>query len=288
MKKILIRLFVSVLVFSMIAVSGAEETPPKITPLQLSVWNPVQLAPDDWDVWGLRLNMLYGMNRDLYGLDVGVFNLVRRDFAGIQAGIANLTGTESGRAFTGIQMGVANFVTLSGTRSSVARGLQLGFVNGGDKMSGLQAGFLNLALSELKGLQIGSLNDAESLVGIQIGFLINSSRETMAGVQVGFVNWGGMDPDIIRLMESHNPTMATFAKNMPSGECCGLQVGLVSAVYSSMCGVQIGLGNYAAEMHGLQFSIVNIASTMTGVQIGLVNIIKESPVAFFPVVNAHF
>lgn len=75
MKKILNRLFVLVLVFAVIDVSGAEETPTKITPLQLSVWNPVQLVPDDWDVWGLRLNLPYGMNRDLYGLDVGVFNL---------------------------------------------------------------------------------------------------------------------------------------------------------------------------------------------------------------------
>ena len=232
MKKILNRLFGLVLVFWVLNVSGAEETPPKITPLQLSIWNPVQLAPDDWDVWGLRLNMLYGMNRDLYGLDVGVFNLVRRDFAGIQAGIANLTGTESGRAFTGIQVGVANLSTLSGAGSSGARGLQLAPIcNIVGKMSGLQVGFLNFA-DELGGLQIGTLNLAESLAGIQIGFVMNSS--------------------------------------------------------SSMRGVQLGFSNRAADMHGLQFALVNIADNMTGVQIGLVNVIKESPVAFFPIINAHF
>jgi hypothetical protein len=32
------------------------------TPVQVSLWNPVQIFPEDQDVSGLRLNILYGKN----------------------------------------------------------------------------------------------------------------------------------------------------------------------------------------------------------------------------------
>jgi len=73
MKKMLSRLFGLVLMFAVLDAFGAEKTPIRFTPLQLSIWNPVQLAPADWDVSGLRLNL---PSKDYCGLQAGLFNVL--------------------------------------------------------------------------------------------------------------------------------------------------------------------------------------------------------------------
>ncbi|MEI8079023.1 MAG: hypothetical protein WCH61_05265 [bacterium] len=43
-------------------------------PVQLSLFNPVQVPGDHYSVIGLRLNLLYGKSHEMSGLDLGVFN----------------------------------------------------------------------------------------------------------------------------------------------------------------------------------------------------------------------
>ena len=42
------------------------------TPLQLSLWEPVQLFPEDFDVYGIRLNLAYGSNKSVAALTPGL------------------------------------------------------------------------------------------------------------------------------------------------------------------------------------------------------------------------
>lgn len=156
------------------------------TPLQLAIWNPVQLAPEDIDVLGLRLNLLCGENRDVYGIDAGLINSLTRDMIGIQGGLMNINRGE----MIGIQIGLDNIVgklpPLGGTyRTSTPKtigacGIQLGAINAvypRGMMSGIPAGIINVA-DKIHGLQIGIINCANDMTGIQIGLLnYNDSAE---------------------------------------------------------------------------------------------------------------
>ena len=79
--------------------------------------------------------------------------------------------------------------------------------------------------------------------------------------------------------------------NLPyagSADIEGLDIGIVNISRSNADALQIGLYNDVYNMRGLQIGIVNVAGRMEGVQIGLANIIRNSDVAFFPVVNFWF
>jgi hypothetical protein len=80
--------------------SGAQEKP-----IQLSFIGPtMQLVDDDADIKGLRLNLIYGINRNVTGLDYGLVNRVRGDLKGFQG---SLVGLAEG-SFTGWQHNVIN------------------------------------------------------------------------------------------------------------------------------------------------------------------------------------
>lgn len=51
------------------------------SPLQVALWHPAQLVPDDWNVYGLRMNFLYGKNQNVWGLDLGVANTTEKKSA---------------------------------------------------------------------------------------------------------------------------------------------------------------------------------------------------------------
>ena len=79
------------------AVSGAE----KGTPVQLALFHPVQLFGEEWSVYGIRVNAVYGFNRSVYGINAGMVNRAE-DMYGMQAGICNIAqqniGGKIGRA----------------------------------------------------------------------------------------------------------------------------------------------------------------------------------------------
>ena len=115
--------------------------------LQLALLAPAQVFPENYDVFGLRLNLIYGRNNCLRGLDLGLVNVVSQDLAGAQIGLYNACKTSNEGCF------------------------QFGIINNADQFSGMQFGLLNLS-GQAHGLQLGVLNMCDTMDGgIQIGLL---------------------------------------------------------------------------------------------------------------------
>jgi hypothetical protein len=133
-------------------------------PINLTIFNPVQLFKETDDVSGLRLNLLYGRNANMGGIDLGfgaghatgdftgvqwhvVASLVDGDFTGWQHAFFSRTRGE----FYGVQISAINVC------ESRTEGVQFGFFNMTEDMHGLQIGIVNLT-ERMYGLQIGLLN----------------------------------------------------------------------------------------------------------------------------------
>ncbi|OGV68084.1 MAG: hypothetical protein A2283_18775 [Lentisphaerae bacterium RIFOXYA12_FULL_48_11] len=148
---------------------------------QLSLWNPVQIVPEDIDVLGLRLNLIYGENRDSYGLDLGLVNSLTRDMLGAQAGLLNVSRGE----MRGIQIGLDNIVG-----NIDAFGLEHpSFSRGAPCAYGLQFGAFNLIYPKgvMMGAQVGIINVADKIQGLQVG-IVNCAKD-MTGIQIGLINY---------------------------------------------------------------------------------------------------
>ncbi|MFA4944053.1 MAG: hypothetical protein WC789_05060 [Lentisphaeria bacterium] len=153
------------------------------TPLQLALAPPAQLPGEDWDVYGLRLDLIAGRCQELGGLDLGLGgNLASGSVRAVEvAGVWNDVGEDFyGLQFSGIGNRVAGNVW----------GLQAaGVVNlagPGDRLNGLQLGAVNLA-GDANGLQVGLVNDANDMCGVQIG--VYNGCQKLAGLQIGLINW---------------------------------------------------------------------------------------------------
>ena len=177
-------------------------------PLQLALWNPYQLVPAETDIHGLRLNFLYGKNRNVKGIDLGLVNESKGDFSGIEGGLlinivnGNVSGLQAalfanGTDGTGSVKGIQAALFSNGAEN--VRGVQIAMYNGSETVKGVQLGLLwNLRLSffddytepwsveEAYGMQIALLNCCKKMTGVQIGFY-NWSNE-MRGIQIGIIN----------------------------------------------------------------------------------------------------
>jgi len=128
----------------------AEEVKNPVTPLMLSLVNPVQVPSAKYDVKGIRLDLLYGRCQNLYGLDLGLANHAAGTEVGLEIGLVNLADEK----FVGLQLGAVNY----GAR---VKALQVGLYNGADDMSGLQVGVINHTRL-MRGMQIGLVNVIEN------------------------------------------------------------------------------------------------------------------------------
>jgi len=101
-------------------------------PFQLSLFYPYQLVPSSFDIYGWRISIIYGKNRNLLGIDTGfLIREIEDTLIGYQAGFYNISGK--------------------------VYGMQNGFLNVCDYLYGVQFGFINKC-KYLKGVQIGILN----------------------------------------------------------------------------------------------------------------------------------
>jgi hypothetical protein len=133
-------------------------------PIQVALFNPVQIFPENNSIAGLRLNIIYGKNVNVSGLDWGFVN--------------STTGKQ-----VGAQWGFVNMV------DNGFLGLQGGFVNLTDsKFEGLQYGFVNYHKGNVSGVQFGFINYAGSMYGLQIG-LINIIEQGGMFPFFPIVNW---------------------------------------------------------------------------------------------------
>jgi len=151
---------------------GAEKT------LQLSLFNPIQVRPEETSIFLLRVNLIYGKNVSVKGLDIGIVNHCT---GGVTKGIQwGLVGFVEGD-FIGWQ---DHFVNISG---GTFTGLQSGFYNDLDNGEAFQFGFINRART-VSGFQLGFVNYTESMYGLQIG-LINFIKEKDKLPVLPIVNW---------------------------------------------------------------------------------------------------
>lgn len=135
------------------------------TPLQLSFYAPLQLAPVDSDVYGLRLALPYGVNRNFYGLDIGLWNVTTGDQYGLQLGC--LVASRGKTTFGWNLAGIANFS--AGNEYGVSFG---GIYNQADgHVTGLQFGSILSRAKKVSGVQFGLITYCEDLTGVQIGLL---------------------------------------------------------------------------------------------------------------------
>jgi hypothetical protein len=141
MKKYFYLLIFSLLI-SLPSVIYAQEKP-----IQLSLFNPIQIFPENTSIAGLRLNLIYGKNANVLGLDLGLVNQTTGSQSGVQWGAVNLTDG----GFKGWQSGYVN----------VSHGSSLG----------LQTGFVNYHSGYFNGLQFSVVNYAETLKGLQLGLI---------------------------------------------------------------------------------------------------------------------
>ena len=148
-------------------------------PVNLALFNPVQIVKEDQSVTALRLSLIYGKNVDMTGLDFSLIGmnsgsvtgiswtgigLVDGDFTGWQAGwVAAITEGN----MQGLQGGL---YTKSGPGSS---GVQVGFLNTSDDFSGLQFGFVNIAETMRSGLQIGLINIIKNKEKLKLFPIVN-------------------------------------------------------------------------------------------------------------------
>jgi hypothetical protein len=161
-----------------------------VSPLGVGIVNPVQFPPDDFNVAGLRLSVLWGDHRDVYGLDVGVLgNITRQRFVGVGlAGGANIT--HGNTTILGLQL--AGGANINYQKTDVY-GLQLAggmnYQTAESSITGFQVAIIgNIAPhTTIYGAQIGLYNRAKKVYGFQIG-LVNVA-DSLSGIQIGLVNF---------------------------------------------------------------------------------------------------
>jgi len=142
MKKFFGLLIVSITILFSYVINAQDN------PIQLSLFNPVQIVPENESVSGIRLNLIYTKNVNVTGFDWGLVNKTTGKQLGVQWGFVNLVDG----GFTGWQSGAVN-VTYGGSV-----GLQTGWVNyHSGYFNGLQFSIVNYSAT-LKGLQLGLIN----------------------------------------------------------------------------------------------------------------------------------
>ena len=113
------------------------------------------------------------------------------------------------------------------------------------------------------GFDIGFYGRCRYFEGFQLNLFRNEALDVMSGAQVGIYNSAGR------------------------ADLKGFQIGLFNEA-RSMRGIQVGLINLADSICGFQVGLINRAETMYGFQVGGVNVIRESEMAFCPILNVGF
>jgi len=143
MKKVLVLLSIGIAVFILSSTGYAQSKP-----VNIALFNPIQVFPENNSIEGVRINLIYGKNIAMTGLDWGLVNQVGSGgMKGIQWGFVNLNEGN----FVGWQDGAFNI------NDNDVKGFQFGWYNKGAHVSGFQLGLVNSAES-LYGLQIGIIN----------------------------------------------------------------------------------------------------------------------------------
>jgi hypothetical protein len=134
-------------------------------PVQLALFDPVQLVPNTASVSGLRLTLIYSKNVDVTGFDYSfIATHTTRNFEGVQIAPVNVVGNN----VRGLQWG---WVGLTG---GTVTGAQLGIFNKAKRVEGLQLGLVNMT-GTIHGLQIGLVNVIEKGGWLPVMVIVNGN-----------------------------------------------------------------------------------------------------------------
>lgn len=227
MKKLLLALVPAMMMVGAYADDVATDSDASdrfATPLEINLASPLQIPFYLRDVYGLRLNLIYGRSFNVYGLDVGVVGVNSASLIGLQAEgfnwvSANMTGVQLGaianvvlkhayglqvasivnsvhEESAGVMAGLLDFtmgydgIKIGGMTwdDAYVSGAQIGVVNVSKDLSGLSLGALNYCYGNMAGAQIGVFNAIDGVSsGVQLG-VFNAAQNLTAGVQIGLFN----------------------------------------------------------------------------------------------------
>jgi len=139
---------------------------------QLSLFAPLQIIPEDYTIYGLKLGLPYSRNKKIGGLDLGLCNQVTETHYGVSC--SGLMSLRSGEMYGANLSGLMNLSDANETGLSIA-------------------GLYNEIKASIKGVQLSAIiNQAYTVKGMQIG-LINYTRN-LNGVQLGLLNFCKSQP----------------------------------------------------------------------------------------------
>ena len=145
----------------------------------LSLVEGISCPAGDFEIKGLRLNLLTGRHVNVYGLDVGLLaNMADAEALGVSvAGVWNSFGRFGGGwalagAFNRVRTSGTGIQTALGYNSVDAHmtGVQVALVNAATRLNGVQLGGVNVVVRG-SGLQAGLFNRADAFEGLQLGLL---------------------------------------------------------------------------------------------------------------------
>jgi len=172
--------------FALLAISflpGASRA--QENPFQIAFIGPtMQLVDDDEDVSGIRLNFIYGVNRNVTGLDLGLINHTNGEMTGVEFGVVNVVDG----GFSGWQAGIVNVTHGQFTGLQWAPWSILSLANFAEAAEGAQIAAAFNRADYMHGLQLSLVNVAEDMYGVQIG-LINIIRSKPTLWILPIVNW---------------------------------------------------------------------------------------------------
>ena len=113
------------------AVGPSEDR--KWSPVQIGLVPPFMLLDSEYSIYGIRVGLVPGTNRDVFGLDVGVAHAVSDRMYGLQCAVVNVAND-----LKGAQIGHVN-------HSEKVYGCQIGFINKTRALRGVQLGFINIS-----------------------------------------------------------------------------------------------------------------------------------------------
>jgi len=96
--------FVFLILFYVVS-SGYAQEGPSTRFLQLAIFPPLQLAPSNADIVGLRLGLI-SKNVNVTGIDIGLVNWATGESTAVKWGFFNIT-----KNLKGIQIGLLNIAT---------------------------------------------------------------------------------------------------------------------------------------------------------------------------------
>ena len=139
-----------------------------------------------------------------------------------------------------------------------------------------------------------------SVYGLDVG-VVNETRQTMGGIQVGAVNLNQGQTDAIGFQAAGLANINSNKANIYGVQCAAVNynkaesfiLGIGAAVvnytpFTKIVGAQVGAYNTAGTVYGFQIGVINTAQDLHGIQIGLLNFNVKGLFSVAPILNVGF